>query len=338
MSLQHNFSKVFITSDLQLVGTNTIKIEMLNHTKVTYFIIKGISDDPNLQLPIFLLVLFMYIITLGGNMTIFLLICMDRHLHTPMYFFLSNLSVMDMSSTTVTLHRILVKYVTGNGTITFFCCMTQVYFFSSITGDQLLLLTAMSYDRYAAICMALRYPLVMNSKTCCLLAIVCWMLGFLQVIPYIILLSSYTCYRSNSINHFYCDLVPVMKLSCSDTLALEILIFTEGLLLLNLTPCLLTFISYVFIIVTILRIQTKIGRRKAFYTCSSHLIVVLFLYITIGCQYLTPVSTNTVISYKLFSLFNTAAVPMVNPLIYSLRNNDVKSAFGRRVKYFRALI
>ncbi|XP_053330107.1 olfactory receptor 146-like [Spea bombifrons] len=307
-----------------------------NESSVTYFIIKGISDAPEHQLPIFLLVLLICLVTLGGNLTILLLVCVDRRLHTPMYFFLGNLSTLDMFSTTVTLHRVLLNYITGNKTISFPSCMAQVYFFSSFTSDELLLLAAMSYDRYVAVCMPLNYLLVMNQRRCLLLAIVCWVLGLLHVIPYVVLLSGFSCYQSNLIDHFYCDLVPIMKLSCSDTSALEFLIYTDGLLLLNLTPCLLTVVSYGFIIVAVLRIRSDVGHRKAFYTCSSHLAVVMSLYVTLGCQYLTPASGNAVVSYKLFSLFNTAAVPMLNPLIYSLRNREVKSALGQKLKCLKA--
>ncbi|KAM4641808.1 olfactory receptor 13C9-like [Discoglossus pictus] len=240
-------------------------MDQKNQTLLSYFVIKGISDIPKLQTPIFLLVLLIYLIILGGNTTILLLICLDPHLHTPMYFFLGNLSLLDISSTTVTLHPTLVTFITGDNTVSF--------------------------------------------------------LG--------------SCYVSNVINHFFCDLVPLMKLSCSDTSVLEMLILTEGMLINLLTPSSLTFISYVFIIGTILKIRSSTGRSKAFYTCSSHLTVVLLLYMTLFCQYMRPVSTDSLESNKLFSLFNTAIVPMLNPLIYSLKNKDVKSALRRQLKLFK---
>ncbi|XP_053545502.1 olfactory receptor 6C74-like [Bombina bombina] len=303
-----------------------------NQTRVTYFIIKGISDVPQLQLPIFLLVLLIYLTTLGANTAIFLLVCLDPQLHTPMYFFLGNLSIMDMFCSTITLHKALVIFVTGNKTVSFNSCIAQLYMFSCLACDELLILTAMSYDRYVAICNPLHYPMVMNPKVCALLAFICWVLGFIEVIPYVVLLLELSCYRSNIINHFFCDLVPIVKLTCSDTSVLDIVILIEGLLLLSLIPFLLTFISYIFIIVTILKIRSSTGRRKAFYTCSSHLTVVLLLYVTLVCQYLRPTSSESLNSNKLFSLFNTAAVPMLNPLIYSLKNKDVKSSLRRRLK------
>ncbi|KAM4641820.1 olfactory receptor 2AP1-like [Discoglossus pictus] len=260
-------------------------MDQKNLTTVTYFIIKGISDVPELQVPIFLLILLIYLLTLGGNMTILLVVYLDTQLHTPMYFFLGNLSFLDMTSSTVTLHSTIVVFITGDNTVSFLGCMTQLLLFLYMTTNELLLLTAMSYDRYVAICVPLSYTIIMRNKVCALLAISCWLTALAIAIPYVGLLSSYSCYASNMINHFYCDLIPVMKLSCSDTSSLEILIFTEGLVLSCLTTLLLA-ISYVFIIVTILKIPSNTGRRKAFYTCSSHLTVVVLLYLTLILQYL----------------------------------------------------
>ncbi|KAM8952729.1 olfactory receptor 6C3-like [Pelodytes ibericus] len=307
-------------------------MEQNNQTMLRYFIIRGISDLPELQTPIFLLVLFLYVLSLGGNMTILLLVCLDPHLHTPMYFFLGNLAVLDMCSATITLHNILVIFITKNSRVSYSTCMTQMYFSGCFMCNELLFLTAMSYDRYMAICKPFHYHMSMNHRVCILFAIFCWILGFLEVVPYIMLLLRFSCYKANIINHFFCDLVPLMKLSCSDTFFLEILSLTEGLLLISFTPFLLTFISYVFIIVTILRIRTSTGRRKAFYTCSSHLTVVILLYVTLFSQYLRPTSADPSQSYKFVSLFNTAVIPVLNPIIYSLKNKDVKAAVTRRLK------
>uniref|UniRef100_A0A8C5R0Y6 G-protein coupled receptors family 1 profile domain-containing protein n=1 Tax=Leptobrachium leishanense TaxID=445787 RepID=A0A8C5R0Y6_9ANUR len=308
---------------------------LTNQSTVTYFIFKGISDLPELQVLIFLLVLLIYLISIGGNMTILLLICLNRRLHTPMYFFLGNLSVMDISNITVTLHTLLIMTLKGDTTISFSACMAQMYVFSSLTIDALLMLTAMGYDRFVAICKPLNYVVIMNQKACVLLALACWVLGFIELSPYIALLSGYSCYKSNVIDHFYCDVMPILKISCSDTSVLQIIIIVEGLFCLSLPPLLLTFISYVFIIKSIMKIHSNVGRRKAFYTCSSHLTVVTLLYLTLFSQYLRPVSTDSMESNKLFALFNAAAIPLLNPLIYSLRNNDVKSALGRRLKCFK---
>ncbi|KAM4641844.1 olfactory receptor 8B8-like [Discoglossus pictus] len=302
-----------------------------NYTTVMYFIIKGISDAPELQAPIFLLVLLIYLITLGGNMTVLLLVCVDPHLHTPMYFFLVNLSVMDMSSTTVTLHKILFSFVSGNNTISFIGCMTQFYFFLSLTAGALLILTAMSYDRYVAICNPLHYHVVMKPRVCTLLAIVCWVWGFTETMPYVVIISSFTCYLTIEINHFLCDILPLRKLTCSDTSLLDLSLSITSAFH-STIPLLLTFIPYIFIIITIFRIKSSTGRRKAFYTCSSHLTVIIVLYGTLLTQYLIPSSMDSLESSKLFSLFNTAAVPVLNPLIYSLKNEAVKSALRRTLR------
>ncbi|KAM4641877.1 LOW QUALITY PROTEIN: olfactory receptor 2AP1-like [Discoglossus pictus] len=299
------------------------------------FVLKGISDIPELQTPIFLLVVLIYLIILGGNMTILQLICLDPHLHTPMYFFLGNLALLDISSTTVTLQSTLVVFITGDNTVSFLGCMSQMFIFSCMVANELYLLTAMSYDRYVAICNPLHYPMITRYRVCVLLVVVCFLASSVRATPYIVILSQCSCYVSNIINHFFCDLVPVMKLSCSDTSVLEMLILTEGTLIALLTPSSLTFISYVFIIGTILKIRSSTGRSKAFYTCSSHLTVVLLLYMTLICQYMRPVSKDSLESNKLFALFNTAIVPMLNPLIYSLKNKDVKSALRRQLKLFQ---
>ncbi|XP_077137682.1 LOW QUALITY PROTEIN: olfactory receptor 5B12-like [Ranitomeya variabilis] len=298
-----------------------------NQTIVKYFIMKGITDVPELQVPIFLLVLFIYLITLGGNVALLFLVCLDRRPHNPMHFLLGNLSIVDLSCSTVTLHKILSSFVTRDKAVSYTSCMIQMYMFGSLMGHELLILAAMSYDRYMAICNPLRYHMVMNTRSCSLLASIYWMWGFLQVIPPVGILCSFSCYSSFEINHFFCDIVPLMRISCDDTSFLEKLFFIEGLLVLNLIPFLLTFISYVFIINTILKIRSGIGRHKTFYTCSSHLTSFILLYTTLIGQYLTPNLRNTLESKKIFALFNTAAVPMLNPLIYSLKNKDVKKSF-----------
>ncbi|KAM4641712.1 olfactory receptor 5M11-like [Discoglossus pictus] len=303
-----------------------------NQTKVTYFTLKGISDDPDLQAPIFLLVLVIYLLTLGGNMTILLLVCLDPQLHTPMYFFLANLSMLDMMSTTNTLHSTLISFISGDKTISFPRCMAQMYIFGSLLSDELKILVAMSYDRYVAICNPLRYHLIMRPTVRVLLTTVCWVLGCLEIIPIMVVMSKIYFCSSKDIDHFFCDILPLIQLSCSDTSLLELLLFLAAVFH-NSISFLPTLIPYVFIIITILRIPSRTGRRKAFYTCSSHITVVTLLYITLLCQYLKPTSMGSQESIKLYSLFNTAAVPLLNPLIYSLKNKDVKSALRRKLRW-----
>ncbi|KAM9323912.1 olfactory receptor 8G1-like [Gastrophryne carolinensis] len=306
-------------------------MERLNQS-IPYFIIAGISETPELQFPIFILVLFLYLATILGNLTILLLVSMDSHLNTPMYFFLGNLSVLDISSTTVTLHKTLVAFMAKNKIVSSGECMAHVYFFMALECTELLILAAMSYDRYMAICKPLHYHRVMNQKVCVLLATVCWILGFVEVIPHTRIIANFTCYTSRVVNHFFCDVLPLMKLTCSDVSLLRLWILTEGAFVSGVIPLLITIIPYVFIILAILKIRSNNGRRKTFYTCSSHLTVVIGLYVTLYCLYLSPASEENLTSHKLFSLFNTAAVPLLNPLIYSLRNKDVKLAMKKFLK------
>ncbi|XP_056397372.1 olfactory receptor 5B12-like [Hyla sarda] len=299
-----------------------------NQTMI-YLIIKGISDDPELQAPIFVLVLLIYLVVLVGNMSLLLLVCLDSHLHTPMYFFLANLSIVDMMSPTVTLHKILLTFITGDNMVPYIPCLLQFYIFASLTSHELYILTAMSYDRYVAICRPLNYNIIMNFKICLLLVSFCWIFGFIQIIPFVWFVYKISCFSTNVIDHFCCDLVPIMEIACSDITILEILSNTEGLMVYIAIPLILILSSYIFIIRSIMKIRSSIGRRKAFYTCSSHLTVIMLLYTTLTFQYLTP--SNVSGSKKLFSLFNMAIVPMLNPFIYSLKNKDIKTAFKRRI-------
>ncbi|XP_063791861.1 olfactory receptor 2AP1-like [Pseudophryne corroboree] len=296
---------------------------------ISYFIIRGISELPELMLPIFLLVLLLYLSILGGNMTILFLVIQDHHLHTPMYFFLANLSILDIFSTSVTLHKILTSFVTGNRTVTFIECMVHAYFFMALQCTELLILAAMSYDRYVAICNPLHYHMVMSPKLCVLLAFLCWISGFVEVIPHAYFLSHFTCYTSIYVDHFFCSVLQLMELSCNEMSMLKLLIDIESTFILGLLPLFMTVIPYIFIILAILKIHTSTGRRKAFYTCSSHLTVVILLYVTL---YLPPTLKESIVSPKLFSLFNAAAVPLLNPLIYSLKNTGVRSAMKRGLK------
>ncbi|KAM5145568.1 olfactory receptor 8G50-like [Mantella aurantiaca] len=308
-----------------------------NENFLDYFVIVGISNVPEMQVPIFLMVLFIYLATFCGNVTILLLVCLDHHLHTPMYFFLVNLSVLDMASSTVTLFRILASFITGDTMVSYQASLLQLYIWASLIGLELLILTAMSYDRYVAICNPLNYHMVMNYRVCALLAAFCWLWAFLECLPHTIIIINFSCYKSNRINHFFCDILPLKNLTCSSTTLLSQLILACVLFHLFFSfP--LTFIPYVFIITTILRIPSSVGRHKAFHTCSSHLTVVILLYVVLLCQYMRPNQGEQLNSNKLFSLFNTAAVPMLNPLIYSLKNKDVKLALRREVKRIRLFL
>ncbi|XP_063794683.1 olfactory receptor 6C74-like [Pseudophryne corroboree] len=303
-----------------------------NVTGITYFVLTGVSDVPKVRVAVFLFVLITYVITLGGNVTIMSLILLDYVLHTPMYFFLSNLSCLDILYTSITLNRILFSYVSGDKTIAFSDCMVNLYCFMSLAGSEILILTAMSYDRYVAICNPLHYQMFMSRRVCIMLSALCWGLGFLEMSPFTYMVYRFSCYTSNVINHFFCDIMALVKLSCSDTSLLEkslLIVAAEGAII----PFLLIIISYINIIHAILKISSATGSRKAFYTCSSHLTVVSLYFATACSLYLRPPSMITLDSDKLISLVYTAVVPMLNPLIYSLKNKEVKVALSNLFKH-----
>ncbi|XP_063794685.1 olfactory receptor 6C74-like [Pseudophryne corroboree] len=310
--------------------------DIRNVTGITFFVLTGVSDVPKVQVAFFVFVLITYIITLWGNVTIMSLILLDHVLHTPMYFFLSNLSCLDIIYTSITLHRILFSFVSGDKTIVFSDCMVNLYFFLSVAGIETFILAVMSYDRYVAICNPLHYQMVMSRRVCIMLSALCWVLGFIEMIPVIYIVYEFSCYTSNVINHFFCDLMALMKLSCSDTYLLEttlLIVAAEGAII----PFLLIIISYTNIIRAILKISSATGSHKAFYTCSSHLTVVFLYFVTACCLYLKPPSMITLDSDKLISLVYTAAVPMLNPFIYSLKNKEVKVALSHLLKHNIAL-
>nr|DBA20589.1 TPA: hypothetical protein GDO54_017350 [Pyxicephalus adspersus] len=297
---------------------------------LTFFLLRGISNIPHLQVPIFLMVLFIYLVTLFGNMTIVLLIFLDHRLHTPMYFFIRNLSFLDICYSTDILSEVLLTFIMGSHQIPKPLCMLQLYGFMSFVGTEVLLLTAMSYDRYVAICNPLRYTIVMNSDVYISLVIICWLVGFMETLPHISTFASFSCFKTNVINHFFCDLRALMDISCSNTFVLKTVIMYESIFS-GFLPFLLTFMSYIYIIRAIFAIPSGLGRYKAFYTCASHLMVVMLFYVTLFCLYLKPTSSSSSSqdSEKVSSLLYTAVVPMLNPLIYSLKNKDVKLALRR---------
>nr|DBA20748.1 TPA: hypothetical protein GDO54_017496 [Pyxicephalus adspersus] len=305
-------------------------MEEKNVTWQNYFIIKGITDSAQLQAPVFLLILVIYFIILAGNSAIVLLICIDPQLHTPMYHFLSHLSLMDVCYSTVTMHKTLEMYISGDKQVSFSACIAQMYFYVGLLCCEFLLLTAMSYDRYVAICIPLRYVMIMNKKVCTLMAGISWILGLLEALPAIYIIYDIYCFKSNIVNHFFCDLLVIMKLFCHNASSMEHLIYVDSVFV-GFLPLAFTILSYVYIIRTIVKIHSDTGRWKAFYTCSSHITVVLLLYVTLFCLYMRPTSTFTLDSDKLISLFYTALTPMLNPLIYSLKNKEVKMAFWRLV-------
>ncbi|XP_029437231.1 olfactory receptor 1G1-like [Rhinatrema bivittatum] len=295
-----------------------------NQTSVTEFILLGFSEQPLLQGLICGTVLLIYPISMLGNLVFLMLMSADPQLHKPMYFFLSHLSVLDICCTSLTLPKMLASFVLQSNSISFHACMTQLYLFLFFTATELFLLSAMAYDRYVAICNPLRYSLIMKKSVCVLLATGSWVISSLDAFSVADTISQLSYCESNEIDHFFCDLSALMKLSCSDTHSPEILIFVEGILM-GCIPFLLTLISYIFIISAILRIRCTEGRHKAFSTCTSHLTSVALFYGSVLCINMRPTSMYSPAQDKFFSLVYTAVIPMLNPIIYSLRNREIKN-------------
>ncbi|XP_067388400.1 olfactory receptor 10A7-like [Emydura macquarii macquarii] len=302
-----------------------------NQTSITEFILPGFGNHPELQIVLFLLFLVIYIVTTAGNILIIVLVVAHQHLHTPMYFFLGNLSCLETCYTSTILPRMLASLLTGDRTISVTGCSVQLYFFGSLVDTECYLLAVMSYDRYLAICKPLHYSSYMNNRFCLQLAVGSWISAFLAVTIVIFLMSQLIFCGPNEVDHFFCDLAPMIKLSCSDTHNMELVTF-GGSVLFTLPPFLLTMTSYVYIIIAILRIPSTDGKQKAFSTCSSHLIVVTIFCGTLLIVYLLPKTEVLQELNKTFSLCYTVLTPLLNPLIYSLRNKEVKVALRKAVR------
>ncbi|XP_049635827.1 olfactory receptor 1020-like [Suncus etruscus] len=301
---------------------------MSNHTTVIEFILLGFRDHPELQWILFVVFLIIYMITLFGNLGMILLIKIDSHLHTPMYFFLSNLSLVDFCYSTVIVPNMLVNFWVKNPVISFNGCATQFFFFGSFAGIEGFLLAVMAYDRYVAICKPLLYTVTMSPQINVLLVLATYFAGFVNAAIHTALTFQLSFCGSNIINHFFCDTPPLLKLSCSDTHVNEIVIFAFASF--NELSCLLTIlISYLYILIAILRIRSAEGRHKAFSTCASHLMAVTIFFGTILFMYLRPSSSYSMDQDKVVSVFYTVVIPMLNPLIYSLRNKEVKASFRK---------
>ncbi|XP_032656185.1 olfactory receptor 6N1-like [Chelonoidis abingdonii] len=306
-----------------------------NQTVVTEFIFLGFGDLPDLQILLFLMFLMIYIATVSGNIIIIALVVADQHLHTPMYFFLGNLSCLETCYTSTILPQMLANLLIGEKTISFSGCFTQLYFFCALAATECYLLAAMSYDRYLAICKPLHYSAIMNSRFCLQLAAGSWLNGCLATVIFVLFMSHLIFCGPNEIDHFFCDLIPLIKLSCSDTYLIVLLDFVLAYVF-TLPPFLLTLTSYMCILTTILRIPSTTGRQKAFSTCSSHLIVVTIYYGTLMVVYMLPKRDTLSFLNKVLSLCYTVLTPLVNPLIYSLRNREVKEALSKAVNKYVA--
>ncbi|NP_001377906.1 olfactory receptor family 6 subfamily C member 1W [Equus caballus] len=299
---------------------------MRNQTEITGFILLGLSDDPKLQVVIFAFLLISYTLSITGNLTIITLTLLDSHLQTPMYFFLRNFSLLEVSFTTVCIPKFLGTIISGDKSISFSDCMTQLFFYIVLGVTEFFLLVAMSYDRYIAICKPLHYMTIMNRRVCTLLVFASWLAAFLIIFPLLMLFIQLDYCKSNVVDHFTCDYFPLLHLSCSDTKFLEIVGFSCAVFTLLFTLALII-LSYIYIIRTVLRIPSTSQRTKAFSTCSSHMIVISLSYGSCIFVYINPSAKDRVSLSKVVSVLNTSVAPMLNPFIYSLRNQQVKRAF-----------
>ncbi|XP_062053906.1 LOW QUALITY PROTEIN: olfactory receptor 8U3-like [Lepus europaeus] len=296
-----------------------------NITYVTEFILQGITDRPELQVPCFLMFLVVYLVTVVGNFGLITLIRIDARLHTPMYYFLSHLAFVDLCYSSAITPKMMVNFVVQRNTIPFLACATQLGCFLTFMITECFLLASMAYDRYAAICSPLHYSTLMSKRVCIQLVAVPYIYSFLVALFHTIITFRLTYCGPNVINHFYCDDLPLLALACSDTRLKEILIFAfAGFDMICSSSIVLT--SYIFIIAAILRIRSTQGRRKAISTCGSHMVAVTIFYGTLIFMYLQPKSNHSLDTDKMASVFYTVVIPMLNPLIYSLRNKEVKDA------------
>uniref|UniRef100_A0A8C6RGW1 Olfactory receptor n=2 Tax=Nannospalax galili TaxID=1026970 RepID=A0A8C6RGW1_NANGA len=304
---------------------------MQNDSSVTEFILIGLTDRPDLQLPLFVLFLVNYTATVVGNLSLTNLIFLNSHLHTPMYFFIFNLSFIDFFYSFVFTPKTLMSFVVEKNTISFTGCMTQLFFFLFLVNSESYVLTAMAYDRYVAICKPLLYKAVMSPRICCMLIFGSYLMGFVSAMVHTGFMVKLNFCDSNIVNHYMCDIFPLLQLSCSSTYVNELLssvVVGTAILLCSL----IILVSYAMILSNIIQMSSAKGWSKAMGTCGSHIITVTLFYGSGLLAYVKPSSAKSVDHGKIFSVFYTFLVPMVNPLIYSLRNKDVLLAMKRTLK------
>uniref|UniRef100_A0A8C9NYD1 Olfactory receptor n=1 Tax=Spermophilus dauricus TaxID=99837 RepID=A0A8C9NYD1_SPEDA len=306
-----------------------------NCTTVTEFILLGLSDVPELRVLLFLVFLLIYGVTVLANLGMVALIQVSSQLHTPMYFFLSHLSLVDFSYSSVIVPQMLANILTKDKAISFPVCMVQFYLFCTCVVTEVFLLAVMAYDRFVAICNPLLYMVIMSQKLCVELVSGCYLLALVCALIHLCSALEIPLYRSNVINHFFCDLPPLLSLACSDVTVNKVLLFVVATFNESVTIVIIL-TSYLFILITILKIRSAEGRQKAFSTCASHLTAIIVFHGTILFIYCQPSSVPSLDIDKVATVFYTVVIPMLNPLIYSLRNKDVKEAL-RNVLYSKIL-
>ncbi|XP_032101034.1 olfactory receptor 2F1 [Sapajus apella] len=307
-----------------------------NQTWVSEFILLGLSSDWDTQISLFVLFLVMYVVTMLGNCLIVLLIRLDSRLHTPMYFFLTNLSLVDVSYATSIVPQLLAHFLAEHKAVPFRSCAAQLFFSLALGGIEFVLLAVMAYDRYVAVCDPLRYLAIMHGGRCARLAVTSWVSGSINSFMQTTITFQLPMCTNKFIDHISCELLAVVRLVCVDTFSNEVAIMVSSILLL-MTPFCLVLLSYIRIISAILKIQSREGRRKAFHTCASHLTVVALCYGMAIFTYIQPHSGPSVLQEKLISLFYAILTPMLNPMIYSLRNKEVKGAWHKLLGKFSGL-
>ncbi|XP_078515123.1 olfactory receptor 6N1-like [Lissotriton helveticus] len=313
---------------------NMERRESYNNTfsSITEFILFGFPSLQNFHGLLFGILLPIYLLTITGNGIVFLLTNLDPKLETPMFFFVSQLSFLDLSFTTATVPKMLAKFLMNSNTISYSGCLLQMYFFLSLGASECLLLTVMSFDRYYAICQPLQYATYMTRKRCFQLSLVAWCWGFLSPLPSAILVTRLPFCRSNVVDHYYCDHPPLLKLSCADT-SVNVTVGSTSSSLVIVSSFSLILISYIKIILTILKISSKGGRRKTFSTCGSHLLVVNVFFLPIIFMYIRPAGSYVSDIDSLVAMLYSILTPMFNPIIYTLRNKEIKEAFMRKLSF-----
>ncbi|XP_012884566.1 PREDICTED: olfactory receptor 5B2-like [Dipodomys ordii] len=301
---------------------------MENRTKVAEFILLGLTSDPNLQVPLFIIFLIVYIITLVGNLGLVLLILLDSRLHTPMYFFLGNLSLVDFCYSSAVTPKVMAELLMGDKVISYNACAAQMFFFAGFTTVENYLLASMAYDRYAAVCKPLYYTTTMTTNVCLCQITGSYAIGFLNASIHIGDTFNLSFCQSNVVHHFFCDIPAVMVLSCSDRRVSElVLVYIVSFHI--FFALIIIWISYIFIFLTILRMHSTTGHQKALSTCASHFTAVSIFYGTSIFMYVQPSSNHSMDTAKISSVFYTMIIPMLNPVVYSLRNKEVNNAFRK---------
>ncbi|XP_028616089.1 olfactory receptor 5AC1-like [Grammomys surdaster] len=303
----------------------------VNKTQVTEFILRGITDVPELQVPLFLVFFFIYVTTMVGNLGLIFLIWKVPHLHTPMYYFLGSLAFADACTSSSVTPRMLINILDNGKMISLFECMAQYYVFGFSATTECFLLVAMAYDRYVAICNPLLYLVVMSNRVCTCLISGSYIIGILHPLVHVGLLFRLTFCKSNIIDHFYCEILPLYTISCTDPSINAFVVFIFAAVIQAITFMSIA-VSYAHVLFSIMKTKSERGRRKAFSTCSAHLLSVSLFYGTLFFMYVSPGSGPSKYKNKIYSLFYTIVIPLLNPFIYSLRNKEVLGALRKIIK------